>query len=178
MITVTLGTIPYPFNRAVQWLNLLLEQEIITEPVFLQYGVSDIKALSNHQLVTAVPLLPAEELAEKIEASRFVISHAGQGSTRKLALQDKSFVILPRLAEHGEHVDDHQLLFAEGVESLGVTVCLTVEALRSVIKKPPASLKKDLFSGPKLSDFLVEKYPSHSIPTSRDYYPKHQPAHG
>lgn len=158
MITVTLGTIPYPFNRAVRWLHFLLDKEIITEPVFLQYGVTDIKAVCEHKLVKAVSLLPSNELAEQISASRFVISHAGQGSTRKLASQDKSFVILPRLAKHGEHVDDHQLLFAESVEQLGVTVCQTIEALQAAIENPPWPLKKDLFEGPKLCDFLVKKY--------------------
>lgn len=158
MITVTLGTIPYPFNRAIQWLNLLLDNEIITEPIFLQHGVTDVKSVCNHELVTAVPLLPSDELAEKIGVSRLIISHAGQGSTRKLAMQDKSFVIMPRLAEHGEHVDDHQLLFAKGVEQLGVTVCLTVGDLKAAVKQPPAPLQKDLFEGPKLCDFLAEKF--------------------
>lgn len=174
MITVTLGTIPYPFSRAIAWLNLLLEKEIISEPVFLQHGITDIKTVCSHRLITAVPLLPAQELAEKINASRLVISHAGQGSTRKLAAQAKSFVILPRLSEHGEHVDDHQLLFAEGVKQLGVTVCMSAEDLEVAVQQPPDPLQKDLFSGPKLGDFLAKKYSPYGTHGDIDQYANRQ----
>lgn len=170
MITVTLGTIPYPFDRAIHWLSSLLEEELITEPVFLQYGVTDISAIADNSLITALPLLPGRELAAHIEASRLVISHAGQGSTRKLAIQDKSFVVLPRLAQHGEHVDDHQLMFAEGVEKLGVTVCRTLEDLKTAINQPPPSLQKDLFAGEKLGDFLAEKYSQESVTSTPKTY--------
>lgn len=174
MITVTLGTISYPFDRAISWLGSLLEEKIITEPVFLQYGVTDVRAVADNSLVTAIPLLPSNELAEHIEASRLVISHAGQGSTRKLAMQDKSFVILPRLAEHGEHVDDHQLLFSEGVEQLGVKVCRTFDDLKAAVKHPPNPLKKDLFTGQKLGDFLAAKYPRTTIIQSSANYANQQ----
>lgn len=162
MITVTLGTINYPFERAVNWLKLLLDQEVITEPVFIQHGSTDIQSVCDHKLVTTVSLLPSDELAEKFAASRLVISHAGQGSTRKLAARDQSFVIIPRLAQNGEHVDDHQLLFSEGVKQLGVTVCMTIKDLETALDKPPAPLQKDLFSGLKLSDFLANKYANYS----------------
>lgn len=170
MITVTLGTIPYPFNRAIDWLSFLLEEEIITEPVFLQHGVTDIKAVVDNKLVTAAPLLSASVLAEKIQSSRLVISHAGQGSTRKLAAKDISFVVLPRLAQYGEHIDDHQLMFAQGVEKLGVRVCRTFDDLKAAINQPPTSLEKDLFAGQKLGDFLANKYPkSPVVQTPRNY---------
>ena len=170
MITVTLGTIPYPFDRAIHWLRSLLEEEIITEPVFLQHGVTDISTLSDNKLITTIPLLPAIELAEKFEASRLVISHAGQGSTRKLAARSTSFVVLPRLAKYGEHVDDHQLMFAEGVETLGVTICRTFNDLKTAVNHPPAPLQKDLFAGQKLGDFLAAKYPSNSVSLSTKNY--------
>ncbi|MEL6778138.1 MAG: glycosyltransferase [Cyanobacteria bacterium J06597_16] len=158
MITLTLGTTPYPFGRALQWMHQLLEQEIITEPVFVQHGSTDIALLQAHERVSAAALLTAPELNEKISQSRLVISHAGQGSTRKLAAQNKSFVILPRLAKYEEHVDDHQLRFAEGVEQLGVTVCRNFDTLKKAVVSPPEPLNRELFSGPKLGDFLAQKY--------------------
>jgi UDP-N-acetylglucosamine transferase subunit ALG13 len=170
MITVTLGTIPYPFDRTVNWINFLIKKEVIVEPVFFQHGFTKPKDLCDYELVTCVPLLPGKELAKKIEASRFVIAHAGQGSTRKLAVQDKSFVIVPRLPEYGEHIDNHQLLFAKGVENLGVKVCLTLEDLEMAICQPPLPLSKDLFASPKLGDFLAEKYPRHNIRKVVDHY--------
>lgn len=172
MITITLGTIPYPFDRAVNWLDLLLEKEIITEPVFLQHGVTDVSRLQRHELVTAAPLLPGAELAEKVRSSNLIISHAGQGSTRKLAVQRKSFIVIPRLAQHGEHIDDHQLLFSQGVDKLGVTVCTTLASLEKAIQNPPKPLRKDLFSGPKLGEFLAHKYPREVIYQTTSQYAK------
>ena len=163
MIAVTLGTIPYPFNRVIDWLKLLLDQGMITEPVFLQHGITDVKILSDYEHVTSIPLVPSDELAEKLQAARFVISHAGRLMTCELASQDKSFIVLPRLFEQGEHVDNHQLIFSREVEQLGVSVCTTLNDFKKSVKSPPKPLRKQLFEGPTLSDFLIQKYPSVSV---------------
>lgn len=161
MITVTLGTIPYPFNRAIHWLASCLERGIIWEPVFIQHGVTNVDALLDNKLVTAIPLLRSESLSEVIHDSRLVISHAGQGSTRKLARSDKSFTLLPRQVAYGEHIDNHQLDFAQSIMSFGVGihVCMNLEDLEAALIQPPPPIQKDLFEGPKLSDFLAQKYP-------------------
>lgn len=159
MITVTLGTIPYPFNRAVSWLSLLLEREVLLEPVFIQHGQSDVSGVTNHPLVTTASILPSEQLMEMVDKSRLVISHAGQGSTRALANREASFVLLPRLARHGEHIDDHQLLFAQSVARFGVQYCLSLEQLKQFILQPPPRFEKQLFDGPKLVDYLLKTYP-------------------
>jgi UDP-N-acetylglucosamine transferase subunit ALG13 len=158
MIAVTLGTTPYPFNRVIWWLAELIDQGIIAESVFLQHGYTDIKIIQKYDFVTAVPLMSAKELDKKITKARLVISHAGQGSTRKLACQNKSFVIVPRLAVYGEHVDDHQLRFSEGVSQMGIVICTDIKALENAITNVPTPFNKELFAGPKLGDFLAQKY--------------------
>ncbi len=159
MITVTLGTIPYSFNRSIAWLKALLDSGVIDEPVFIQYGNSDISALINHPLVTAESVVPQAKLKAMIERSRLVISHAGQGSTRLLAAAQTQFVLLPRLAKHEEHVDDHQLMFARSVASRGVHHCVTFEALEQAVLEPPELCPPDLFAGPKLTAHLLKRYP-------------------
>ncbi len=160
MITVTLGTIPFQFDRAIAWLDLLLERQIITEPVFLQYGTSDISALAQHPLVTALPVVQSEYLKQQVDASRLVISHAGQGSTRMLVERRASFIIVPRLAEHKEHIDNHQLMFAQGMANLGVHCCITLDEVVEAILKPPLPCPVDIFDGPKLVAHLQRCYPS------------------
>lgn len=159
MITVTLGTIPYSFNRSIVWLKALLDSGVIDEPVFIQYGNSDVSALLNHPLVTAEAVVPQAKLKAMVDSSRLVISHAGQGSTRLLAAAQVHFVLLPRLAQHGEHVDDHQLMFARSVASRGVHHCTTFEALEQAILNPPGLCPPNLFSGPKLTAHLLKRYP-------------------
>lgn len=85
MIVVSFGTIPYPFNRALTWVKTLIEKGTIAEPVFIQYGVSDISTLLECPLVTADAILDSKELIRLIDKARLVISHAGQGSTQMLA---------------------------------------------------------------------------------------------
>ena len=160
MITVTLGTISYPFERALVWIERLLETKLIDEPIFIQYGSSDIGPIAHHPLVTAMPTVSRPTLEHWVDQSRLVIAHAGQGTTRMLIEREAHFILLPRLAQHGEHVDDHQLAFAQSTQSLGVLHGLSMTVLRAAIINPPALVKTDFFDGPKLSTHLLQKYPT------------------
>ncbi len=160
MITVTLGTIGYPFERALVWIEQLLETKVIDEPVFVQYGSSNIESIARHPLVTAMPTVPRPSLERWVDQSRLVIAHAGQGTTRMLIEREAHFILLPRLAQHGEHVDNHQLAFAQSTQSLGVLHGLSLTALRSAVLNPPPLVETDFFDGPKLSTHLLQKYPA------------------
>lgn len=162
MIVFTLGTIIFPFDRAVDWLNLLLEKEIITEPVLFQHGATSVARL-HHPLLTSVTSLSKIEMQKSIEEASFVIAHAGQGSTRMLAKMGASFVLLPRLKCHGEHIDDHQLLFAQAVETFGVRYCTEFSSLADYAKHPPQPLKGELFDAPSLGTYFQKFYPTSSI---------------
>lgn len=163
MILVTLGTIPFQFNRAVTWLSILVERGIISEPVFIQHGVTDISALAKYPLVTAESMVEPSRLRTLVNASRLVISHAGQGSTRMLAAQKARFVLLPRLKRYAEHIDDHQLWFAQAIEELGVRHYLSLQNLEQVILQPPPRFQEQLFHGPKLSTHLLTVHPADTL---------------
>lgn len=157
MIVFTLGTIIFPFERAVDWLALLLEREIIVEPILFQHGATPVDKL-KHPLLTSVPSLTKAEMQESIEKASLVISHAGQGSTRMLAKMGASFVLLPRLKCYGEHIDDHQLLFAQAVETFGIRYCTEFSSLAYRIQHPPSPLNGELFDGPSLGKYFREFY--------------------
>lgn len=159
MIILTLGTIPYPFERAVRWLEILLDNQTITEPVFVQSGATDVSAIAHHPLVTTARVVESKHLIESIHQARLVISHAGQGSTCMLAAQKASFVLIPRLSQYGEHIDNHQLLFAQSVRQFGVRYCLKFEDLEAAVQNPPPPAQGRLFTGPKLTDHLIQIYP-------------------
>lgn len=163
MITMTLGTASFQFNRAITWLSILLEQGIVSEPVFVQYGLSDASALAKYSLVTAESVLEPESLRALVDGSRLVISHAGQGSTRMLAARGASFVLLPRLKCYAEHIDDHQLWFVQTIEELGVQHCLSLKDLEQAILQPPPRLQKQLFDGPKLTNHLLAIHPAKTL---------------
>ncbi len=163
MITMTLGTASFQFDRAISWLSSLLERGVISEPVFVQYGVSDVSPLMKYSLVTAESVLEPQPLFALLDASRLVISHAGQGSTRMLADRGARFVLLPRLKRYAEHVDDHQLWFVETVKELGVHHCLSLKDLEQAVLQPPPRFQKQLFSEPKLANQLLGFYPSKTL---------------
>ncbi|MBW4673767.1 MAG: glycosyl transferase [Desmonostoc geniculatum HA4340-LM1] len=159
MILMTLGTVSFPFDRAVLWLKVLIDRGVISEPVFLQYGYSDVSALQGYPQVTLAPTVSLDELTKLVESSRLVISHAGQGSTRMLAAQGAHFVLLPRLKRYSEHVDDHQLLFAEAVATLGIKSFVSLDELEKAVLEPPPYFQKKIFNTPKLTDYLLVQYP-------------------
>ncbi len=158
MITLTLGTIPYSFERAIDWLNVLLYSNTITEPVFVQYGTTDVSSIAAHPLVVTESVVGLTELVAQVKQSRLVISHAGQGSTSMLAAQGASFVLLPRLARYKEHIDDHQLVFAKSVRQYGIRYCVSKAEVEQAILCPPPPFQGQLFNGSKLSDYLRDRY--------------------
>ena len=157
MILFTIGTIVYPFERSITWIQTLLEQKIINEPVLVQHGDTSIEGL-DHPLVGTTPWLDRNEMHRAVSEASLVISHAGQGSTRMLADMGARFVLLPRLKCYGEHVDDHQLYFARSVEKLGVRYCTELPQLKAFILNPPPPLPGKLFDAPPLVDHLIQQY--------------------
>jgi UDP-N-acetylglucosamine transferase subunit ALG13 len=160
MITVTLGTIPFSFDRAIDWLECLLKGGVISESVFVQHGTTDVSALAKYPFVKTTPIVETSLLMKTIEESRLIISHAGQGLTRSLAAQGACFILVPRLARYKEHIDDHQLWFARGVEKLGIPICTNLNHLEQAIKCPPPSFKGQIFDQPKLAEHLMQIYPA------------------
>jgi UDP-N-acetylglucosamine transferase subunit ALG13 len=165
MILMTLGTVSFPFNRAVKWLEILIERGAISESVFLQYGESDVSLLQGNPQVTLEPTVTSDELFQLVDCSRLVISHAGQGSTKMLAARGAHFVLLPRLKRYGEHVDDHQFLFAKAVAQLGIKSFVSLDELEKAILEPPSYFREKIFSSPKLTDYLLIQYPPGNIVT-------------
>lgn len=159
MISVTLGTISYPFDRAVRWIKICLDKDMVTEPIFIQHGSTDVSSIIDHPLVTAKPIVSVDEWLDLVFNSSLVISHAGQGSTRMLAEKNARFFLLPRLAIYGEHVDDHQIMFAKSIKPTGITYCITIEEFQTMIASPPLPFKGNIFEGPRLAEFLLIKYP-------------------
>ena len=134
-----------------------MEKEIITEPVLFQHGSTSVARL-NHPLLTSVTSLSKTEMQDSIKGASLVISHGGQGSTRMLAKMKASFVLLPRLKCYGEHIDDHQLLFAQAVETFGIKYCTKFSSLTNYIQHPPQPSKGELFDAPSLAKYFRDFY--------------------
>ncbi len=160
MILITLGTIPYSFDRLIDWMAISLNEGLICEPVFVQHGITNVKAITNNPLVATSSLLSLDEISKVIAKSRLVISHAGQGTTRKLARTDKPFIIVPRESKYKEHIDDHQLCFAQNMSNkFGICCCTSLIDFQEFILNPPKPINKELFHEARLADHLLTIFP-------------------
>jgi UDP-N-acetylglucosamine transferase subunit ALG13 len=112
MIFVTTGISGAPFDR----LLLALENIETDEELVVQHGPSEVRPAG----ATCFSFLPFSRLSELIEASTTVITHAGAGSVLISFSHGKRPIVVPRLPQYSEVVDDHQLVFARHLAQSGL----------------------------------------------------------
>ena len=111
MIFVTVGTHEQPFNRIIKCVDELKGKNIITEDVIIQSGFSTYEA----KYCVCYKLLPYQEMIEKMEKARIIITHGGPSSFMMPLQIGKIPIVVPRQKKFGEHINDHQLEFVRKV---------------------------------------------------------------
>lgn len=120
MIFVTVGTHEQPFDRLVKEIDRLKEEGQIEEEVFIQTGYSTYKPrFCEHKAFVSF-----DEMIEKIFNARIVITHGGPGSIMSVLYNGKIPIVVPRQKVYGEHVDDHQMLFADKMREHSQIICV------------------------------------------------------
>ena len=128
MIFVTLGSQKFQFDRLLKKIDELVESGTITDTVFAQIGASTY--LPKH--FEYVNFLDREKFAEKMDSCGTVITHGGTGVIIGAVKKGKKVIAVPRLAQFGEHVDDHQLQLLHQFDELGIIcACYDLEQLGS-----------------------------------------------
>lgn len=107
MILLTVGTERFSFHRLVAAVDALAAERALA--VFGQIGASTFepRAFPFERLV------PFERMRALLDEATHVICHAGAGTTLLAIAAGHRPIVLPRRRRFGEHVDDHQLQFAE-----------------------------------------------------------------
>ena len=105
MIFITLGSQKFQFNRLLKSVDLLVESGKITDEIFAQIGYSDYEP-KNYRFKQ---FLDRDEFADVTAKSDIVITHGGTGAIIGAVKKRKKVIAVPRRAQFGEHVDDHQL---------------------------------------------------------------------
>ena len=124
MILFVTGTHETCFGRLVEAADRTAEL-VTPEEVIVQYGGCP-EALA---CARGAPYFRASEIRELIGEARVVVTHGGPGTIREVLLAGKVPVVVPRDPAHGEHVDDHQLVYAAHVARLGRAVLCEPERL-------------------------------------------------
>lgn len=113
MIFVTVGTHEQPFNRLVKAVDDLKRDRKIADEVFIQTGFSTYEP----QFCQWEKMLSFDEMQKKTDQARIVITHGGPASFMMPLQMGKVPVVVPRQAEFGEHINDHQVEFVRHISS-------------------------------------------------------------
>jgi len=113
VILVTVGTHSQGFSRLVRAMDEIAGW--IEEEVVMQIGATTyIPRNARHFEFTS-----QEEMDRLNQEARVVVTHAGAGSIITGSRYGKPLIVMPRLAKHGEVIDDHQLELAEALSRTG-----------------------------------------------------------
>lgn len=129
MIFATCGSSHFGFDRMMEALAALPAAELE-----VQHGPSQPPPGA-----VAIPFLPFDDLAARIQAADIVVSHAGVGSILCAIRAGHTPVIFPRLKRYGETVDDHQEELAKALARQGTAIVARsgVEVVRALHTVPP-----------------------------------------
>jgi len=118
LIFLTLGSHEQQFTRAVEAVLALAESG---EELVIQAGATAAPA-DLAENVRWQQWMSYPDMVETMRAADVVICHAGVGSIMLSLELGKVPVVVARLVEHGEHVDDHQLQIANRMSERGLIV--------------------------------------------------------
>ena len=140
MIFVTVGTHEQQFNRLLKEIDRLVETKVIKEEVFIQTGYSDYEP--KHCKWSK--LIPYKEMEAKVKEARIVITHGGPASFISALQVGKTPIVVPRQFEFDEHVNNHQLEFANQVEKrMGTIITINdIKELEDAIKNYDKIIKE------------------------------------
>lgn len=121
LILITLGTNDKSFARLLNEVQKLIDQGKITDRVVVQAGVTEFES-STMEIFDLIPFSQFDDLINQCD---LLITHGGVGSITTGLKKGKTVIAVPRLAQYGEHVNDHQLQIIDNFDKAGYIIGLT-----------------------------------------------------
>ncbi|MDJ1172974.1 hypothetical protein [Roseofilum capinflatum] len=118
MIVTTVGKEPYPFNRLMSWLEVLLKRGFIQEELIVQYGNCTVWPNIEGCFVD----LSEAQLTQFGDQARLIISHCDPQMLKFLDRTTKPYILVPRAQCYKEHTDDRQIELAQDLALAGVPI--------------------------------------------------------
>ena len=114
MIFLTVGT-QFSFDRLIIAIDKAIGQRLVCEDIFGQIGKTFYKP-DNFQYVDFLVKADFDSYVNKADA---LISHAGMGAISMAMEYGKPLLVMPRLKEYKEVVNNHQVEIAKRFEQSG-----------------------------------------------------------
>ena len=133
MIFVTVGTHEQPFNRLIKEVDRLVETSVIKDDVFIQTGYSTYEP----QFCKWSSLISFDKMNELMETSDIIITHGGPATFMNAIVNGKKPIVVPRQEKYDEHVNDHQVDFAQQVKEKynSIEVVTEISKLRNYLNQ-------------------------------------------
>ncbi|WP_245757915.1 PssE/Cps14G family polysaccharide biosynthesis glycosyltransferase [Alteribacillus iranensis] len=156
---MVLGTHELPFKRLLTKMEQLRQSETITEEVVVQAGHTEFA--SEHMKM--IPFMSFEKMNELYDRARVIVAHGGTGSIITGVKKNKPVIAVPRLAEFGEHNDNHQLEIVEQFRETGHIIGIdSPEKLDQALQQAETFRPVPFQSGRDQIMQLIEDFIDHS----------------
>ena len=140
MILVLLGTQNNNFNRLLNAIQENIDNGVIDDEVVVQAGFTKFDS-KNMKIFS---MIDKEKFSKLQDDADLIITHGGVGSIISSLEKGKKVIVVPRLKQYGEHVNDHQIQIAERFKSLGyVKSVLDINELGETIKSMKNFIPKE-----------------------------------
>ncbi|MET0862964.1 MAG: glycosyltransferase [Nakamurella sp.] len=139
----------YPFHRLYANLIPLLMD---CDEVLWQTGAQDVSAYG----IEGRKSVPHHELKQAITEADVVIAHAGTGAALTALEHGKCPVLVPRRAQHHEHIDDHQVQIAGELQRRGLAMMCDAGTLSRSVLEEAASRSVRLVIPPRFELDMVD----------------------
>ncbi len=115
LVLVTVGTDAFPFERLIEWVDSWLAQGA-DERVrcIVQHGAARPAKHADSRTFLDFP-----EFEQLVAEADVIVTHGGPGTIVLCADHEKKPIVVPRLPEHGEVVDRHQVPFTRRLDAEG-----------------------------------------------------------
>ncbi|MGI9612009.1 MAG: glycosyltransferase [Acidimicrobiales bacterium] len=138
LVVVSVGTDHHRFDRLVGWMDAWAVSNRSVR-VIVQRGTAASTTAAESQ-----PLVPHGELCALFREATAVVTHGGPSTVMDARAAGRLPIVVPRDPELGEHVDDHQLAFAEHLRRHGLAIVVENvgeldDAIRRAIDSPDAA---------------------------------------
>lgn len=114
LIMVSVGTDHHPFERLVSWMDSWAEGNRGVR-VMIQRGSAPPTTSAESQ-----PLIPHGELCALFAEAAVAVIHGGPSTVMDARAAGRKPIVMPRDPRFGEHVDGHQLRFADHLAGHGL----------------------------------------------------------
>ncbi len=113
-VVVSVGTDHHRFDRLIGWMDEWRRSNPGVT-VLIQRGTSIASELGGcHELI------PHAELLDRFSAATAVVSHGGPSTVMDARMSGRFPIVMARNPAYEEHVDDHQMRFADHLKKHGV----------------------------------------------------------